>query len=147
MLGTMSSESSDEDSVETDATETSRETLKSKKEQKSDARAEKRERKRQQEEYKDRKVGLKALKSCRPSTYSREVNYDKFDAWFEEVDEWRTTYCLSEFATVTTVSLLVSKAAKDWYRTNVKEREREWTLKSISKKMFDDLFPPNYART
>ena len=101
--------------------------------------------KRQARERRDRKAAMRAIKFNKPSIYNGEAIYDKFEAWIEEVEDWRDTHGLSEFATVTAVSLLVTRSAKDWYKTNVRGREREWNLRELSLCLFDDVFPSNYA--
>jgi len=88
---------------------------------------------------------MKALSVYKPCSYNGAAIYDKFEAWIDEVDEWRTIHGLSELATVTAVSILVTKDARDWYKLNVRGNERDWTLKRISLELFDEVFPPNYA--
>jgi len=107
--------------------------------------AEKREEKRQSCERKERKAGMKALRAFKPSTYDGTPEYDEFEEWIDEIDEWRTVHGLSELATVTAISVLVTKDARDWYKLNVRGKEQEWTLKRLSIELFDDMFPRNYA--
>jgi len=78
------------------------------------------------------------------TSYSGAAIYDTFEAWINEVNDWRTINGPSELATVTAVGLLVTLDARDWYKLNVRGKERDWTLKRISLEPFDEVLPPNY---
>lgn len=103
------------------------------------------QKRRLKKEKKERKAGLKALKFYKPSTYNGEPIYDNYEAWMDELIDWKDTHGLSDFGAVTAISLLVTGDAKDWYKLNVRGCERNWTLKKLSMELFDDVFPSNYA--
>ncbi|KIM27171.1 hypothetical protein M408DRAFT_311384 [Serendipita vermifera MAFF 305830] len=108
-------------------------------------RARRKQKRRLKKEKKERKAGLKALKFYKPSTYNGEPIYDNYEAWMDELIDWKDTHGLSDFGAVTAISLLVTGDAKDWYKLNVRGCERNWTLKKLSMELFDDVFPSNYA--
>jgi hypothetical protein len=140
-----SSSSSSSSDSDFDNSSDSDKTLSSNSESDGGKKRRKKQKKRKSREVKDRKAGMKAIKFNKPSTYNGEAIYNKFEAWIEEVEHWRDAHGLNEFATVTAISLLVTRNAKDWYKANVRGREREWNLRELSLYLFDDIFPSNYA--
>lgn len=94
---------------------------------------------------KERKKGRNALKDLKPSIYHGDASFERFEAWAEEVQEWRDDFDLSEYATVTTMRHLVAKSAKEWYRMNVRGKEEKWGVDALMDALFDDVFPSNFA--
>ncbi|KIM21390.1 hypothetical protein M408DRAFT_29588 [Serendipita vermifera MAFF 305830] len=60
-------------------------------------RAKRKQKRRLKKEKKERKAGLKALKFYKPSMYNREPIYDNYEAWMDELIDWKDTHGLSEF--------------------------------------------------
>ncbi|PVF94986.1 hypothetical protein CPB86DRAFT_712047, partial [Serendipita vermifera] len=86
---------------------------------------------------------MKALSVGKPSIYKGEADYDRLEAWLEEVENWRYMHGLTEFATMTVMMVLVSDKAREWYKKCVRSEEAKWTLEEVGASILEELFPSN----
>lgn len=94
-------------------------------------------------EARERKAAVKALAIAKPTPWNGKAIYENFDRWVDQVTDWRRNHNLSEFAVIATMGFLLEGAAKDWYKTAVRDKEREWTLETLNSALFTEMFPPD----
>jgi hypothetical protein len=70
-----------------------------------------------------------------------------FDKWVDQVDEWKRQHELTEYTVIATMGFLLTDDAKDWFKTHVRDKESQWTLKELNSALFDEQFPADVDMT
>jgi hypothetical protein len=93
------------------------------------------------ERRRGRRRAMRALKVEKPTPWDGAPVYNKFDKWVDQVDEWQRQHELTDYAVIATMGFLLTDDAKDWFKSNVRDREQEWTLQELNSALFDEMFP------